>query len=148
VGSDDRSLRDRLESLQVEAKALRRQLDDPNRLDAVRDEVRAELEQLKSEHAVALAQLAHVKAAAEDARVRSMQVKRERAEGSWLQHLDATVRLTAGIAWSACAAAAGAAYGELLHLGAPAAALCVAGGAGFLAVVYRTARDLRGRPAR
>ncbi len=146
MAADDRELRDRLEQLQVETKVLRARLDDPNRLDVVRAETKAELAQLEAAHVDALAKLERVKADAEDARMRSMESKRERSEGSVLAHVDTSARVVAAITGAVGAAAAGVAYGEFLHLGLPALALCGAGAAGFLALIYRIARALRDQP--
>ncbi len=144
MASDDRALRDSLEALQVRAKALRAQLEDAGRLELVRAEVRDEVAKLKAEHAAALARLAHVQAEAEDARMRSLRLKRERAEADVLGDLRAAARLGLGAVSTLAAGWAGLYWGgafEGLH--AAGAVACTAGACGLVALVYRVAVDLR-----
>lgn len=141
---DDRELRDRLEQLQVRAKALRAELEDPARLELVRAEVGEHLERVKAEHASAIARLAQVKAEAEDARMRSMVAKLQRAEADGVAHLGATGRLAFGIAATLGAGIAGAHFGELFTgLHTVGAIACTAGACGFVAWVYRIAAELK-----
>lgn len=144
MAADDRELRDRLEQLQVQAKALRAQLEDPARLEAVRAEVGEQLHRLKTEHAQAVARLAHVKAEAEDARLRSMEAKLQRAEAAGLAHVGATGRLAFAIAATLGAGIAGVHFGEpFVGLRAAGALACTAGACGLVAWVYRVAAELK-----
>lgn len=144
MASDDRSLRDSLEALQVRAKALRARLEDSRRLDVVRAEVQDEVAKLKAEHAAALARIAHVKAEAEEARMRSLQLKRERAEADVLGDLGATVRLGVGAASTLAAGWAGLHWGGVFEgLHTAGAVACTAGACGLVALIYRVAVDLR-----
>lgn len=144
MGSDDRELRDRFEKLQVRTKQLRSQLDDPNRLDEVRTEVGEQLAALKQSHATALARLVTAKAEAEDARMRSMQLKRERAEANVLADLGTTGRVAFAISAMLGTAIAAAHWADpFAHLGVAGLFPCAAGAACFVALVYRMAADLR-----
>ena len=145
MAADDRELRDRLEQLQVRAKALRARLEDPTRLDLVRAEVGEQLERVKVEHAQALARFAQLRAEAEDARMRSMQAKRERAEADVPADFGSAGRLAIGIAATVGAGIAGVHFGAQFEgMRTVGAIACTAGACGFVAWVYRVAAELRG----
>lgn len=97
-----------------------------------------------SEHAEALVRLAQVKAEAEDARMRSMQAKLQRAEADELAHLGATGRLAFGIAATLAAGIAGVHFGEMfVGMHTAGAIACTAGACGFVAWAYRIAAELK-----
>ena len=145
MAADDRELRDELEQLQVRAKQLRGWLDDADRLDEVRTEVGEDLDDLKAERAEKEARLAQVSAAAEEARMRSMQAKREAAEQNVVGNFAAATRVTFAIGTTLMAGMAAAHFAtpwdEALHL--PGTLVAGVGATCLVAWVYRIAVDLR-----
>lgn len=145
VLTDERAQRDKFERLQVEAKRVRTLLDDAKHFERMHLEVSAEALKLRDELDPAKRTLERARLEGDEVRVRSLRVKRQRAEKEVALQFFTAARLSFGILAVVGAAIAGVQLGRFQHLGIVGWLIALLGAGTFLTVAFRLGARLSGR---